>query len=174
LNKLEVHGETALHPGAGPRHFTFHPDGKSAYVINEVDSTITSFTYDSAAGTLHTVDTVSTLPEDFNEENTCAEIATSIDGRYLYASNRGADNIAVFAVDNVTAKLTLIEYVSTRGGHPRHFALTPDGAYLIVANRDANNLVVFSVEATTGRLVFTGNTAEVSKPVCVKPVIFPV
>jgi 6-phosphogluconolactonase len=174
LNKLEVHGETALHPGAGPRHFTFHPDGKSAYVINEVDSTITSFTYDSATGTLHTVDTVSTLPEEFKEENTCAEIATSMDGRYLYASNRGADNIAVFAVDNLTAKLTLIEYVSTRGGHPRHFALTPDGAYLIVANRDANNLVVFSIEAASGRLVFTGNTAEVSKPVCVKPVIFPV
>jgi 6-phosphogluconolactonase len=117
---------------------------------------------------------VSTLPEEFKEENTCAEIATSMDGRYLYASNRGADNIAVFAVDNLTAKLTLIEYVSTRGGHPRHFALTPDGAYLIVANRDANNLVVFSIEATSGRLVFTGNTAEVSKPVCVKPVIFPV
>lgn len=174
LNKLEVHGDTALHAGAGPRHFTFHPDGKSAYVINEVDSTITSFTYDSATGTLHTVDTVSTLPEDFKEENTCAEIATSIDGKYLYASNRGADNIAVFAVDNATAKLTLIEYVSTRGGHPRHFSLTPDGAYLIVANRDANNLVVFSIEATSGRLVFTGNTADVSKPVCVKPVIFPV
>ncbi|ETT49469.1 3-carboxymuconate cyclase [Paenibacillus odorifer] len=172
-NKLEVHGDTALHPGAGPRHFTFHPDGKSAYVINEVDSTITSFTYDSAAGTLHTVDTVPTLPDDFDEENTCAEIAISKDGKYLYASNRGADNIAVYAVDNASAKLTHLEYVSTRGGHPRHFALTPDGAYLIVANRDANNLVVFSIEAASGRLEFTGNTAEVSKPVCVKPVIVP-
>lgn len=170
-NKLEAHADTLLHPGAGPRHFTFHPDGQTAYVINEVDSTITSFTYDSASGTLQTVDTVSTLPEDFKEENTCAEIAISPDGKYLYASNRGADNIAVYKVDSSTAKLTHIEYVSTHGGHPRHFSLTPDGEYLIVANRDANNLVVFSRKADTGRLQFTGNTAEVSKPVCVKPVI---
>jgi 6-phosphogluconolactonase len=172
--KLEVHGDTTLHPGAGPRHFTFHPNGQSAYVINEVDSTITSFTYDSSTGTLHTVDTVSTLPNDFSGENTCAEIAISVDGQYLYASNRGADNIAVYAVDNDSAKLTLIEYVSTRGGHPRHFTLTPDGDYLIVANRDGNNLVVFSIEEGSGRLTFTGNTAEVSKPVCVKPAVFPV
>lgn len=171
-SKLEVHGDTALHPGAGPRHFTFHPDGKTAYVINEVDSTITSFTYDSASGTLQTVATVSTLPEDFQGENTCAEIAISADGNYLYASNRGADNIAVYKVDSPSAKLTLVQFVSTRGGHPRHFTLTPDGDYLIVANRDGNNLVVFSIEAASGHLKFTGNTAEVSKPVCVKPVIF--
>lgn len=171
---LEVHGDTVLHPGAGPRHFVFHPDGKSAYVINEVDSTITSFTYDSGSGTLHTVVTVPTLSENFKGENTCAEIAFSRDGRYLYASNRGADNIVVYAVDANTAQLTFVEHTSTRGGHPRHFALTPDGDYLIVANRDANNLVVFSIETNSGRLSFTGNTAEVSKVVCVKPAIFPV
>ncbi|WP_410511570.1 lactonase family protein [Paenibacillus sp. BR2-3] len=169
---LEPQRDTALHPGAGPRHLAFHPDGNSAYVINEVDSTITSFTYERGTGVLNTVMTVPTLPEEFIGENTCAEIALSRDGRFLYGSNRGSDTIVVYAVDADTAKLTLIEHVSTRGGHPRHFTVTPDGGYLIVANRDGNNLVVFALDGKTGRLTFTGNTAEVSKPVCVRPALF--
>ncbi|NGM83279.1 lactonase family protein [Paenibacillus sp. 7124] len=167
---LELHGDTPLHPGAGPRHFAFHPDGRSAYVINEVDSTITSFTYDAAAGTLSPVVTVPTLPEDYTEENTCAEIALSPDGRYLYGSNRGHDSIVVYAVDPATARLTLVEHTSTHGGHPRHFALTPGGDYLIAANRDSNNLVVFARDSASGKLTFTGHEAQVPKPVCVKPV----
>ncbi|BCG59008.1 lactonase family protein [Paenibacillus sp. URB8-2] len=167
---LELHGDTPLHPGAGPRHFTFHPDGRSAYVINEVDSTITSFTYEADAGVLETVVTVPTLPEDYAGENTCAEIAVSPDGRYLYGSNRGHDSIVIYAVDPATAELTFVEHVSTRGGHPRHFALTPGGDYLIVANRDSNNLVVFARDSASGQLTFTGNEAQVAKPVCVKPV----
>lgn len=169
---LEYHRDTVLHPGAGPRHFAFHPDGKSAYVINEVDSTITSFTYQAESGLLNEVMTASTLPEDFSGDNICAEIALSVDGRFLYGSNRGMDSIVVYAVDATTAKLTFIEHVSTHGGHPRHFTVTPDGGYLIVANRDANNLVVHAIDRHSGRLTFTGNTAEVSKPVCVKPAIF--
>ncbi|KGE16754.1 lactonase family protein [Paenibacillus wynnii] len=165
-------GDIALHPGAGPRHFTFHPDGRSAYVINEVDSTITSFTFEPESGLLNTIMTVSTLPEGFIGDNICAEITLSIDGRFVYGSNRGMDSIVVYGVDAATAKLTFIEHVSTRGGHPRHFTVTPDGGYLIVANRDADNLVVFSLDRDTGRLTFTGNTAEVSKPVCVKPALF--
>jgi 6-phosphogluconolactonase len=170
---LEAQGDTVLHPGAGPRHLAFHPDGKSAYVINEVDSTITSFTYDAASGQLKTAVTVPTLPADFTEENTCAEIALTPDGRYLYGSNRGHDSIVVFAVDPATAGLTLVEHVSTQGGHPRHFTVTPDGGYLIAANRDGNHLVVFSINSTSGKLAFTGNTAELSKPVCVRPAFFP-
>ncbi|KWX77198.1 3-carboxymuconate cyclase [Paenibacillus riograndensis] len=171
---LEALGDTTLREGAGPRHFVFHPDGKSAYVINELDCTVTSFLYDSAAGTLQTVATISTLPESYPAaNNSCAEIALSADGLYLYGSNRGHDSIVVYAVDPATARLTLVEHVSTHGGHPRHFALTPDGAYLIAANRDGNNLVVFSVDRASGRLSFTGNTAALSKPVCVKPAYFP-
>ncbi|MBW4083404.1 lactonase family protein [Paenibacillus sp. S150] len=172
--KLEAKDDTLLHKGAGPRHFVFHPDGKSAYVINELDSTVTSFLYDSEQGTLRTAATISTLPEDYpSANNACAEIALSADGLYLYGSNRGHDSIVVYAVDPATAGLTLVEHVSTRGGHPRHFALTPDGAYLVAANRDGNNLVVFSVDNNSGRLSFTGNTAELSKPVCVQPAYFP-
>ncbi|CAH1190910.1 6-phosphogluconolactonase [Paenibacillus auburnensis] len=174
-NILEAHGETKVQPGAGPRHFVFHPDGKSAYVINELNSTVTSFLYNSEAGTLQTADTMSTLPQDFpSEKNGCAEIAFSKDGRFLYGSNRGHDSIVVYAVNPDTAALTLVEHVSTRGGHPRHFTVTPDGQYLIAANRDGNNLVVFSLDTATGRLSFTGNTVELSKPVCVKPAVFPV
>ncbi|MNB65920.1 6-phosphogluconolactonase [compost metagenome] len=167
--KLELHGDTKLHPGAGPRHFTFHPDGHSAYVINEVDSTITAFTYDAQKGQLTLAETYPALPSDFKDENTCGEITLSPDGRFLYGSNRGHDSIVVYEVKG-PAKLEYVEHVSTHGGHPRHFALTPDGAYLICANRDGNNLVVFSRNAASGRLAYTGVEAEVSKPVCVKPV----
>lgn len=171
---LEAHGDTLLHEGAGPRHFVFHPDGKSAYVINELDCTVTSFLYDAALGTLQTASTISTLPEGYPaENNSCAEIAFSKDGKFLYGSNRGHDSIVVYSVNPVSAELTLIEHVSTKGGHPRHFTLTPDGAYLIVANRDGNNLVVFALDPASGRLTFTGHTAEVSRPVCVMPALFP-
>ncbi|WP_379133568.1 lactonase family protein [Paenibacillus sp. sgz500958] len=169
---LELHAETAMHPGAGPRHLAFHPDGNSAYVINEVDSTITSFTYDQEGGTLQPVMTTSTLPAGFSGENTCAEIALSPDGRFLYGSNRGADNIVIYEVDAASGHFTLVEHVSTQGGHPRHFTITPEGAYLIAANRDGNNLVVFARDQDTGMLTFTGNTAKLSKPVCVKPALF--
>lgn len=171
---LEIQSETRVHAGAGPRHFVFHPNGKSAYVINELDSTITSFLYNSEEGTLLTVDTVSTLPEGYPaDHNSCAEIAFSKDGRFLYGSNRGHDSIVVYTVNPDSARLVLVEHVSTQGGHPRHFTVTPDGEYLIVANRDGNNLVVFTIDSASGRLTFTGNTAEVSKPVCVKPAVFP-
>ncbi|WNS45705.1 lactonase family protein [Paenibacillus sp. MMS20-IR301] len=171
--KFEVIGDTKLHEGAGPRHFVFHPDGKSAYVINELDSSVTSFKYDADTGALQTAYTISTLPDDYPaDKNGCAEIAFSKDGKYLYGSNRGHDSIVVYAVNPETAELTVVQHESTRGGHPRHFTVTPDGAYLIVANRDGNNLVVFSLDAASGLLNFTGNTAELSKPVCVRPAAF--
>ncbi|WP_342565894.1 lactonase family protein [Paenibacillus sp. FSL R7-0345] len=171
---LEVQGEIKVEAGAGPRHFVFHPDGKSAYVINELNSTVTSFLYNSESGTLKTAVTVPTLPADYSyTDNGCAEIAFSKDGRFLYGSNRGHDSIVVYTVNAETAELTVVEHVSTRGGHPRHFTVTPDGQYLIVANRDGNNLVVFALDTATGRLTFTGNEAETSKPVCVKPAVFP-
>ncbi|MNU65525.1 6-phosphogluconolactonase [compost metagenome] len=150
----------------------FHPGGKYAYVINEVNSTIAAFSYDQEAGKLAALEVVPTLPEDFRGENTTAEIAVSQDGRYLYGSNRGHDSIVVYSINQDSGRLTYVEHVSTEGGHPRHFALTPDGSLLIAANRDSNNLAVFRVNKETGQLSFTGQTAEVSKPVCVKPVQF--
>lgn len=168
--KLIRHGEVALHPGAGPRHLSFHPNGKFVYVINEVDSTITSFTYDKETGQLATKETVSTLPIDFKEENSCAEITVSGDGKYLYGSNRGHDSIVVFAIAEQTGLLKLVQHAPVEGGHPRHFALTPNGRYLLAANRDANNIVTFKVDQEHGKLQYTGNSVTVSKPVCVVPI----
>ncbi|WP_028610728.1 lactonase family protein [Paenibacillus harenae] len=167
--KFIRHGEVKLHPGAGPRHLSFHPNGKFAYVINEVDSSITSFTYDDASGRLDATGTVNTLPADFDGENTCAEITVSKDGKFVYGSNRGHDSIVVFASDEQTGLLTLVQHVPSGGGHPRHFALTPNGRYLLAANRDSDNIVTFAVDRESGTLESTGKSTQVSKPVCVLP-----
>lgn len=171
-NKLEPHGETAVQPGAGPRHLVFHPNGKFVYVINELDSTVASFRYDASAGTMEKLEVVSTLPAGFEGESACAEIQISPDGKYLYGSNRGHDSIVVYAVEPESGKLTTVDFTSTRGGHPRHFSLSPDGKFLIAANRDTDNLLVFHVDRSSGKLEFTGHTAQVSKPVCVKMAVF--
>lgn len=171
-DKFKLHSEAATHPGAGPRHLAFHPSGKFAFVINEVNSTITSFAYDAEAGTLTVIHTVSTLPERYEGENICAEIAVSADGAYVYGSNRGDDSIVVYAVDVNTGKLSLVQHISAQGQHPRHFALTPGGNYLIAANRDTNNIVTFQVDKTSGRLDYTGVSVSVPKPVCVQPFYF--
>ncbi|AWB44221.1 3-carboxymuconate cyclase [Paenibacillus sp. CAA11] len=168
--KLHFHADIKTEPGAGPRHLAFHPSGNYVYVMNEVNSTIASFRYEAATGHMEAVQVVSTLPDDFEGENTTAEIAVSQDGRFVYGSNRGHDSLVVYAVDDKTGELTLVERISSEGAHPRHFALSPNGNHLIAANRDTNNLVTFKVDKESGRLKFTGVSEEVSKPVCVKPV----
>nr|WP_306812703.1 lactonase family protein [Paenibacillus soyae] len=167
--KLILHDQTKLQPGAGPRHLALHPTGQYAYVINELDSTVTAFGFNAAEGKLTAFQTISTLPSDYKGDNGCAEIAMSPDGRFLYGSNRGHDSIVVYAVDAGTGQLTTIQHMSVGGGHPRHFALTPEGQYLIAANRDTNNLVTFRVDRNEGTLAPTGHEAEASKPVCVIP-----
>lgn len=166
--KLIPNGEIAVEPGAGPRHFTFHPSLARGYVINELNSTITAFEYDEEAGRLTHLQTVSTLPNGFEGDNACADIHLSPDGRFLYGSNRGHDSIVVFAVNPADGTLTLVEHVSTGGKHPRNFALTPDGRCLLAANRDTDNVVVFARDEATGKLTPKGQELNVSKPVCVK------
>ncbi|MFC4101787.1 lactonase family protein [Paenibacillus xanthanilyticus] len=169
--KLVLKQVVETNPGSGPRHLAFHPNGSHAYVINEVDSSVTVFAYDAAEGKLSPIQTLSTLPaEGFDGENTTAEIAASEDGRYVYGSNRGHDSLVVYAVDGASGQLSLIQHISSGGGHPRHFALTPGGRYLLCANRDDNNIVTFRVDRETGFLSETGQSVSVSKPVCVKPV----
>jgi 6-phosphogluconolactonase len=157
----------SVKPGAGARHFVFSPNGRRVYVINEMQSTITAFNYDAKHGALTEFQTVSTLPDRFTGTNTAAEIAIHPNGRFLYGSNRGDNSIAVYAIDDATGKLTLIEHQSTRGKTPRMFAIDPTGNFLLAANQDSNTIVVFRIDPTTGHLTPTGQSIEVSLPSCV-------
>jgi 6-phosphogluconolactonase len=157
-----------LKPGAGPRHLVFHPNGKHAYVINELHATITAFAHDRVNGNLVEVQTVATLPADFIGANTGADIHISPDGRFVYCSNRGHDSIAVFGINHANGKLSLIAHESTEGKTPRNFAIDPTGAFLLVANQNSNNIVTFRRDRKTGRLTPTSHVAEVPSPVCLK------
>ncbi len=155
-------------PGAGPRHFAFHPNGKFAYVINEMGSSVTAFDYEGASGVLHPLQTISTLPKDFSGNNGDAEIETHPSGKFLYASNRGHDSIAVFAIDAKQGTLALLEYAATKGQTPRNFAIAPGGKLLFAANQKSDNIVVFRIDQRTGRITPTREVLDVSQPVCVK------
>lgn len=157
---------TTLAPGSGPRHVKFHPNGRWVYVINEIASTVTAFNWNSTNGTLAEFQTVTTLPADFKGTSTCAEIEVHPNGKFLYGSNRGHDSLAVFAVDEKTGKLTLIEHVPSGGKTPRNFAFDPTGKWILCTNHGSNNAVVFSVDENTGRLTQTGQPVPVPNPFC--------
>ena len=157
----------SVKPGSGPRHFAFHPNGRFGYSINEMGNTVTAFDWNGDLGTLHEIQTISTLPEGFTGENTTAEIAVHPSGRFLYGSNRGHDSIVVYAIDPAKGTLTLVEDVLTGGKEPRNFALDPTGRYLFAANQNSNTVVVFRVNPENGRLTPSGEKIEVPSPVCV-------
>lgn len=158
----------AVTAGAGPRHFAFHPNGKYAYVINELGNTITAFAYDAARGALRAVQALSTLPAGFTDTSYCADIHVSPTGRFVYGSNRGHDSIAIFKVDGRSGKLTPAGHQSTLGKWPRNFALDPTNQFLFAANQNSDDIVSFRMNATTGALAPTGLVTRVPKPVCVK------
>jgi 6-phosphogluconolactonase len=155
-------------PGAGPRHFAIPPNGKFGYVVNELSSTVAVFSYDAAAGTFQPLQTISTLPKDFSGENTDAEIEIHPSGKFLYASNRGHNSIAVFAIDPDKGTLTLVEIASTKGDTPRNFQIAPGGSMLFVGNEKSDNIVAFHIDQKTGRLTPTGKVLDISQPVCIK------
>src|SRR5207253_11384825 len=130
---------TEISAGSGPRHFAFHPDGRHAYVINELASTITAMNYDQERGVLKPIQTVSTLPRGFSGENTTAEVQVHPSGKFLYGSNRGHDSIAVLAIEADTGRLRPAGQESTRGKTPRSFGVDPTGAYLLAANQDSDS-----------------------------------
>ena len=151
-------------PGAGPRHLTFHPNGRRAYLINELNSTVTALDYDAATGHFRELQTLSALPAGYAGTNSCADIHVGRDGRFLYASNRGHNSIAVFAIDATAGTLTPVQDVDTQGQTPRNFTLDPSGRLLLVANQNSNNVVTFRVDPKTGQLTPTGQTVEVPSP----------
>jgi len=155
-------------PGAGPRQVVMHPRGGFAYLINELDSTMTAYAHDPATGGLAELQTLSTLPEGFEGPTSCAEVQITPDGRFLYGSNRGHNTLAIFAIDPATGELTALGWQSTGGAVPRNFQIDPSGRFICVANQDSDNLVVFRLDPQTGALTRFGTVAEVGTPICVR------
>ena len=155
-----------VEPGGGPRHFDFHPKKPWAYVVNEMGNTVTAFKWKGKKGTLETIGSAGTLPEDFTGENTTAHIEVHPSGKFLYASNRGHDSIAVFAIDQRTGMITANGQTKTGGKTPRNFTQDPSGRFLLAANQNSNDIFVFSIDQETGALTPTDTRIEVPAPVC--------
>ncbi len=155
-------------PGAGPRHIVFHPDSIKAYLINELNSTLTVFDFNAKTGDLNETQTISTLPTDFSGENACADLHIGYSGQYVYASNRGHDSIVVFAADKSNGELSVIQHQHTLGKTPRSFAIDPIGRFLLVANQNSDTIVVFAIDPLSGKLFNAGYELKIPTPVCLK------
>ena len=154
-----------LSPGTGPRHVAFSSNGNFMYVLGEVKSTVTVFAHD-ANESYRSIQTISTLPAGFSGRNDTAEIAMHPNGKWLYASNRGNDSIAMFSVEPGKGTLSLVADVPTGGQEPRHFAIDPAGKYLLAENQNSDTIVTFRIDAASGKLTPTGDVAQVPAPVC--------
>ena len=159
--------EGVLAPGAGPRHLVFDRDARNVYVVNELNSTLTVFSWDSATGSLAERQTVTTLPEPFTGQNAPADIHFHPNGRFLYMSNRGQNSIVSYTVET-EGLLTPLQTISTGGNWPRNFVLDPSGRYLFVANQRSDSIVGFRIDGSTGRLTPTGHRLTVPLPVCLQ------
>ena len=157
----------AVAPGSGPRHLSFHPNGKFAYLVNEMGGTVIVYAWDAAQGQLLPLQTVSTLPSGYHGINTSAEVRIHPNGRFLYASNRGPDDLAIFEINPAAGTLTSVGYQSTQGKGPRDFRIDPTGQFLFAANQDSDSVVIFRINADTGALTPTGDVLHVSSPICV-------
>jgi len=157
----------ALKPGAGPRHTKFHPTLPHLYSVNELDSTVTAFTFDTATGATKEFQTIETLPSDYTGTSTTAEIRVHPSGKFVYASNRGHDSISVFAVEREKGTLSLKGQTPTAGSTPRNFNIDPSGKYLVAANQNSDTIATFSIDQTTGALTLLGEPISVPAPVCV-------
>jgi 6-phosphogluconolactonase len=155
-------------PGSGPRHLAFHPNGKFVYLINEMASSIITYAWDCAAGKLTELQISTTLPPDYKGINACAEIEVYPNGRFLYASNRGHESLAVFSIDDMTGKISLLENIPTQGKSPRNFSFDPTGKWLIVTNHGSDNAMVFKVDDSSGHLTPSGEPVPIVYPFCIR------
>ena len=157
---------TSVKPGAGPRHLTFHPNGKFAYLILEMEAAVAAFDYKD--GQLKEKQVISMVKPGFKGKLGAADIHVSPDGKFLYASNRGeANELAIYSIAK-DGKLTVVGYQSVLGETPRNFAIDPTGNFLLVGNQNRNNVVIFKRDIKTGLLTDTHKKIEVDKPVCLK------
>ncbi|MCY4437979.1 MAG: lactonase family protein [Chloroflexi bacterium] len=157
-----------VHAGAGPRHLDFHPNGRTVYVINEIGNTMTVFAYDQVRGAMNELQTIPTLPPDFEPTSHTADVHVHPNGKFVYGSNRGHDSIVIYGVNDADGTLTLIGHQSTLGEVPRNFVIDPTGTFLLAANQDTDSIVTFRIDAESGELKPTGHVASVPTPVCLK------
>lgn len=158
----------ATQPGAGARHLVFHPNGRFAWLIEEIGSSIETLEWDAARGVLTPRGSIRTIPDDYHDENAPAEILVHPSGKFLYGSNRGHDSIAVFAINEATGALSPVEYIHTRGSRPRGFAIDPSGRYLFAANVETGNVVEFKIDQKTGHLTMTGTILRIPFPAAIR------
>jgi 6-phosphogluconolactonase len=156
-----------LTPGSGPRHLTFHPNGKLVYVINELANTITVFDWNTADGTLKEKQTIATLPKDFTGKSYTADLKITPDGKHLYGTNRGHDSLASYRIA-ADGTLTLLTIQSSGGKGPQNLLITPDGRWLLCANMPGNNVVVFQIDAASGAITTKGEPVEVPMASCIR------
>jgi 6-phosphogluconolactonase len=154
-------------PGAGPRHLTFHPDGKKVYVINELKNSVTVFNYEATEGVLTELQTISTLPPDFQGTSHCADLKITPNGKFLYGTNRGHDSIAAYRIGD-DGRLTLLGIEPSLGKGPQNLAITPDGELLLCANMPGNSVAIFKINAETGGLNSVGEPISIPSPSCIR------
>lgn len=155
-----------LPPGSGPRHLTFHPNGRWMYVINELTNTVTRFDFVADTGFLIERETLSTLPADFTGTSHTADLKITPNGKFLYGTNRGHDSLAAYRIGE-DGRLTLIEIVPSLGKGPQNLAITPDGTLLLCANMAGSNLSLFRI-GETGKISSAGDPIEITSPSCIR------
>ncbi|WP_462411193.1 lactonase family protein [Neobacillus sp. Marseille-QA0830] len=166
--KLEKVNLLPLKAGSGPRHLTFHPNGQFAYLMTEFSSEVIVLDYHSENGHFTEKQYISTIPDDFKENNQGSAIHISSDGRFVYAGNRGHNSIALFSVDQTSGELTFVEHTSSEGDWPRDFSLDPSEKFIVASNQESNNIVLYARDEFSGRLTLIQSDIKVPSPVCVK------
>jgi 6-phosphogluconolactonase len=155
-------------PGSGPRHLDFHPNGRFAYLVNELNSSLVGCAFDPKAGRLEEMQVVPMLPEGYRGSNLAADVHVAPNGKFLYATNRGHDSLVIYALDADSGRLTFAGYEPTGGNYPRNFAIDPTGTFLLAANQNSGTILTFWIDAQTGKLSFTGQETQVPTPACIK------
>ncbi len=167
LTPNEAQPFVKMQPGSGPRHISFHPNGRHVYVINELANTVTCFDYAASSGMLTERQTIATLPTGFTGTSYTADLKITPDGKYLYGTNRGHDSIASYRIGE-DGSLTLLSIDPSLGKGPQNILITPDGQWLISANMPGNSVVVFRIDATNGKIAATGTPIEMPMPSCIR------
>ena len=158
----------AVTPGGGPRHFSLHPSGRFAYTNLELTAVVTAFSRDADTGALTPLQSLSTLPADFDGRKSTAECLVHPSGRFLYVSNRGHDSIASYAIDQETGELAPLAITPTLGQEPRNFTIDPSGRWLLAANQNSDSVVVFALDPDSGALTPSDQSIAVGRPVCIR------